>query len=45
MFGDVGDGDMIGKGVVAHFDFVVGCFDVVRFKRRASYDAGVSYHS
>jgi hypothetical protein len=45
MFGDVGDGNVIWEGVVAHFDFVVGGFDVVGFEGRTSHDAGVGDHS
>ena len=45
MLCDIGDRDMIGKRVVAHFDFAIGCLDITRFKRRSSYYASICYHS
>ena len=37
--------NMIGEGVIAHFDFRVGSFNIIGFEGRPSNQTGVGYHS
>jgi hypothetical protein len=45
LFSDWGDRYVIGKGVVAHFNFTVGGFDVAGLEGRSTHHAGVGYDS
>ena len=45
MFGGCVEGNMVREGIVAHFDFRVGSFDIVGFEGRSSNQAGVGDYS
>lgn len=45
MLGNSGKSNVIGEGVIAHFDFSIGSFDVSGFKGRATYQTSISYDS